>query len=137
MHLNYLLDQTGSSNEDEFLERFQQAIKMTETLKGMQSLVDSKLAQLRTEHSELYGAWGESNYSEHAKSLTGGGVTEDSKPGQDAQGAPSSPSHRTATSSATEKERTSEEANTESDVRNCEHLFYLKSECLWLVVPLL
>jgi hypothetical protein len=55
MHINYILEQTGSNSEEQFLERFSQTTKMTETLKGMQSLVDSKLAQLRAEHNELSG----------------------------------------------------------------------------------
>lgn len=74
IQLEYIIEQTGSVNEDEFIERyvywyrdrimkfiefilnrFFNSQKMTESLKAMQSLVDSKLAQLRTEHSELYG----------------------------------------------------------------------------------
>eukprot|EP01034_Spumella_vulgaris_P021817 gene21817-27886_t len=55
--VTYLFEKTESTSADEFIDRFNQGQKLLETMKTQQILVDSKLAQLRTEHHELYSTW--------------------------------------------------------------------------------
>jgi hypothetical protein len=52
--LALMLQKTESNSFDEFLERFVQGQSLLETLRSQQVLVDSRLAQLRAEHAELY-----------------------------------------------------------------------------------
>jgi hypothetical protein len=55
LQLDYLMEKTGSVNENEFLDRYFAGQKTKDSLKAMQNLADSKLSQLRTEHAELLG----------------------------------------------------------------------------------
>jgi hypothetical protein len=59
MMYEYLNEKTNSTNEDEFIDRFKSAQKLTESLRAMQALADSKLVQLRAEYAELYESWGD------------------------------------------------------------------------------
>jgi len=53
MMWEYVMEKTGSSNEDELIERFQDSKKLTDSLLAQQNLVDSRLAQLRTLNDEV------------------------------------------------------------------------------------
>ena len=53
MMWEYVMEKTGSVHEDELIERFLQGKKLTDSLLAQQSLADSRLAQLRTEHDEV------------------------------------------------------------------------------------
>lgn len=55
----FVTEKTGSSSEDEFIQRFNSGQKLTETLRSQQILADSKLAHLRSEYNDLYSSWGE------------------------------------------------------------------------------
>jgi len=55
--MNYIKDHTGSISDDDFIYRYKSAQKLTETLHGHQLLADSKIAQLRSEHADLYATW--------------------------------------------------------------------------------
>ena len=59
MTYDYLNEKTNSTNEDEFIDRFKSAQKLTESLRAMQALADSKLVQLRAEYADLYESWGD------------------------------------------------------------------------------
>lgn len=48
-------EKTGCSSAEELLDRLQNSVKLADSLRSHQILADSKLAQLRTEHNELYG----------------------------------------------------------------------------------
>ena len=53
MMWEFVMEKTGSSNEDELIERFQDSKKLTESLVAQQNLADSRLAQLRTLNDEV------------------------------------------------------------------------------------
>jgi hypothetical protein len=72
MMFDYLAEKTNSSSEEEFLERFRTAQRLTESLRAMQVLADSKLVQLRAEHAELYESWGDTLFVDDADGEGGG-----------------------------------------------------------------
>jgi hypothetical protein len=59
MMFSFVTEKTGSSSEEEFIQRFNSGQKLTESLRSQQILADSKLAHLRSEYNELYSSWGE------------------------------------------------------------------------------
>ena len=62
--MNYIQERTGCTSAEEFIDRFKNAFKLAENLRSHQILSDSKLAQLRTEHSELAGKSEEQHFIE-------------------------------------------------------------------------
>lgn len=56
--LEYLQEKTHSSSPEEFIEKFTSNIQLTESLKTHQNVCDSKIAQLRQEHTDLYESFG-------------------------------------------------------------------------------
>jgi len=69
--LNYIKEHTGSISDDDFIHRYKSAQKMTETLHGHQLIADSKIAQLRSEHAELYAIWSKNLLVGDTESKTG------------------------------------------------------------------
>ena len=53
MMYDYLMDKTGSTSDEELIERFMSSKKLTETLLQQQTSVDSRLAQLRITYDDL------------------------------------------------------------------------------------
>ena len=53
MVYEYLMDKTGSTSDEELIERFLSSKKLTETLLHQQTSVDSRLAQLRLTYDDL------------------------------------------------------------------------------------
>lgn len=56
--LEYLQEKTHSSSPEEFIEKFTSNIQLTDSLKTHQNVCDSKIAQLRQEHTDLYESFG-------------------------------------------------------------------------------
>lgn len=56
--MEYLQDKTHSSSAEEFIEKFTSNIQLTDSLRTHQNVCESKIAQLRAEHAELYDSWG-------------------------------------------------------------------------------
>lgn len=52
-----LLEKTASSSADELIERFQEGQNLLGSLRKQQTLVDSRIAQLQSEHAELFATF--------------------------------------------------------------------------------
>lgn len=57
-----LFERTESNSLEEFIDRYLQGQSLLENLRSQQGLLDSRLAQLRLEHAELYSVWGEISF---------------------------------------------------------------------------
>ncbi len=62
MVIQILFERTESNSLEEFIDRYQQGQSLLENLRSQQGLLDSRLAQLRVEHAELYSAWEEISF---------------------------------------------------------------------------
>ena len=57
MMVDFVLEKTESTNEKDFLERYNNSQKITENLKSIQVQADSKLILLKAEYQSLYENW--------------------------------------------------------------------------------
>jgi hypothetical protein len=63
-----LLEKTSSNNIDELIERFVEGQALLQSLRKQQTLVDSRIAQLQSEHAELFTAFNDLEFiSDEAK----------------------------------------------------------------------
>ncbi|RYH32334.1 hypothetical protein EON65_00715 [archaeon] len=72
--LALMLQKTESNSFDEFLDRYVQGQNLLETLRSQQVLVDSRLAQLRAEHAELYSIWSDISFLAEEQNSANTGV---------------------------------------------------------------
>jgi hypothetical protein len=73
-----LFERTESNSLEEFIDRYQQGQSLLENLRSQQGLLDSRLAQLRVEHAELYAVWGEISFiADDQTNTTDSGSLED------------------------------------------------------------
>lgn len=63
MMYDQLLSKTGSKNSSELIDRFLSSKRLGESLRGHQNLAESRVAQLRTENSELLSTVSEIQYA--------------------------------------------------------------------------
>lgn len=70
--IHLIFQKTESNSFDEFVDRYVQGQNLLETLRTQQILVDSRLAQLRAEHADLYHVWSDISFlvDESKKSLS-------------------------------------------------------------------
>ena len=53
MMYDFVMEKTGSSSDEELIDRFLSSKKLTESLMAQQTIVDSRLAQLRVTFDDL------------------------------------------------------------------------------------
>jgi hypothetical protein len=82
--VHLIFQKTESNTYEEFIERFTQDQQLLEQLKSQQVLVDSRLAQLRAEHAELYAVWSDISFlAEENNAVTQSAVNTNPVPGDD------------------------------------------------------
>lgn len=71
-----LMEKTSSSSAEELLERYAEGQALLQSLRKQQTLVDSRLAQLQSEHAELFTAFNDLAFvTDEAKAEAAGGAS--------------------------------------------------------------
>ena len=76
MVFEFLVERTGYNNEKDFVDRYRDAQKLTETLQNSQLVADNQLQQLQREHAVLFQTWTDIAYVDAS---TAGASNEDTE----------------------------------------------------------